>query len=1014
MSMPEVCIRRPVFSCVISLILMVVGILAFTHLSTRYFPPFESHRLRIVTSYTGASAKLIETNITTPLENAISGIPGIDTVESTSTQGSSIIQIRLKADSNAYDISSQIRNKVSQARKELPDDADDPVVNAGHGDSELMDYAFTDSTRSTKATQDYLERFVVNQISDLDGVASVDVFGAGKYAIRIRLNPSSMHAYNISISDVMTAIQDNNIELPAGEIDSKNLYFPVTAKTGLSTPKQFDNIPIKKVNGSLVTLGDIGTAILGNDSTSPAIVKFNGKPAVWMMITATTDANPIKTAKIIQQKLKLMSSQFPVSTKMHLFFNEADFMKSSIKEVYISIGIAILCVMLVIYLFLGNLRTAVIPIITIPVCLLSSFGVMALFGFSINVITLLALVLSIGLVVDDAIVMLENIHRYIERGDKPMLAAIVGSKEITFAVVAMTLTLAAVYAPIGFLTGHMAIIFRSFAFTLAGAVLISGFIALTLTPMMCSRLIPPHQTENKRSYAAKLEIWFEQLSNAYRRILKTLLKFRLLMIIIAVLLAIGGYFLFKTVPSEFVPQDDLGLVFSRVSTPTGATNAFTEKILNKTQRVINKNTNVNDVITIADSHPSPFNAALITLKPYQLRDQTAAEVADQLNKSFTQVPGLDVAAFPVTFGGSTKAQLQVSIMSAGSYIDLYNTSQAILKKLEKYPGLSHVSSSMNFDSQQYEIRVNHDIASQLQVSTKTIDQTIAALFGGNKVSTFNVDGRSYNVYVQAAAGQLTNIDHLKQLYVNNAEGKSVPLSNLITVRSFTAQPSLSHYNRARSMTLSAQLAPHHTLGQAVKYLQNNLPTWLPSSDNYAFMGKAKKLIEASSSSSMLFALAFVFIYLILAAQFESFLDPLIILFVVPLSVISALAALKLFGGSRNIYTDIGLVTLIGLIAKHGILITQFANELQKQGVELIEAVLKAAAQRLRPILMTTAAMVFGALPLVFAQDASSLSRQQIGLVIISGLLFGTFFSLILVPVVYTYMAQFKRFISFRT
>ncbi|MDF1795940.1 MAG: efflux RND transporter permease subunit [Coxiellaceae bacterium] len=1014
MSMSEVCIRRPVFSCVISLVLMVIGILSFTHLSTRYFPPFESHRLRIVTNYAGASAKLIETNITTPLENAISGIPGIDTVESTSTQGSSIIQIKLKADGNAYDISSQVRNKVSRARQELPDDADDPEVNSGHGDSELMDFAFTDTSRSTKAVQDYLERFVVNQISDLAGVASVDVFGAGKYAIRIRLNPASMHAYNISVSEVITAIQDNNIELPAGEIDSKNLYFPVTAKTGLSTPKQFDDIPIKKVNGSLVTLGDIGKATLGNDSTSPAIVKFNGKPTVWMMINATTDANPIKTAKLVQQKLQLMASQFPASTKMHLFFNEADFMKSSIKEVYISIAIAILCVMLVIYLFLGNLRTAVIPIITIPVCLLSSFAVMALFGFSINVITLLALVLSVGLVVDDAIVMLENIHRYIEQGDKPFLAAIVGSKEITFAVVAMTLTLAAVYAPIGFLSGHMAIIFRSFAFTLAGAVLISGFIALTLTPMMCSRLIPAHNKENPRSYAAKLEVWFESLSNLYRRILKTLLQFRLLMIIIAILLAIGGYFLFKTVPSEFVPQDDIGLVFSRINTPTGATNTFTENILSKTRHVIDANPGVNNVITIADSHPAPFNAALVTLKPYDERNKTAVEIANQLNQSFKQVPGLDVTAFPATFGGSSKAQLQFSVMTAGSYIDLYNTSQVILKKLQNYPGLSHVSSSMNFDSQQYEINVKHDIASQLQVSTKTIDQTIAALFGGNKVSTFNVDGRNYNVYVQAIAGQLSNIDHLTHLYVNNTEGQSVPLSNLITVKSFTAQPSLSHYNRARSMTLSAQLAPHHTLGQVVKYLQSNLPQWLPSSDNYAFMGKAKKLIEASSSSTMLFALAFVFIYLILAAQFESFLDPLIILFVVPLSVISALAALKLFGGSRNIYTDIGLVTLIGLIAKHGILITQFANELQKQGIDMMEAVLKAAALRLRPILMTTAAMVFGALPLVFAQGASSLSREQIGIVIISGLVFGTFFSLILVPVVYTYMAQFKRFCKLPT
>lgn len=1007
MTLPETCIKRPVFSMVLSLILIVVGLMGLLNLPTRFLPTYERNKVVIETSYPGASPQLVESNVTTPLEEAITGIAGIDNIQSDSYQGESKIEVLLKYGQPLYELANQIRNKVSEARGDLPSNIESPMVRVGGGDADLMDIAFTSSELPLAQLRDYLDRYVTNKIEQIPGVAQVYIVGANSYAMNVALDPNKMSALGISVNDVQTAIQNSNIALPAGEIKGYNLNFPITAETKINTAKQFNDLIIKNQNGRLVRISDIGKATLGTDQNNQSIVSVNGQRGIFLSINPTTNANPLETAKLIDLAMAQIKNQMPPDIHSQRFFDSSIFMKDSVREVYLSIFFATLCVIGVIALFLGSWRTMIIPIVTIPICILASFGMMYFLGFSINMITLLALVLSIGLVVDDAIVMLENIYRHIEAGVKPLTAAIKGSKEIAFAVIAMTLTLAAVYAPVGFMRNEASHIFQSFAFTLAGAVIISGFVALTLSPMMCSRLLKPLTKSDKKTYHHYLDIVFHKLQTRYKNSLHHILKHRLMIVIATMGIAVGGFFLLGSIPKAFMPEEDIGFVIGVVTASSGENAEQIHESLNQVATILSGFPAVSAVVSLANASAQGFNGAFGTLKPFAQRTMSAAAVSQAADAKIHNIPGLNAAVFPPSFGNSMKHQLAFNIMASGSYKDLYNDSQTIIKKLRQYPGLKNIDSTMKFGSQQYTIKVKREIAGRLQVSVRDIDNTLAAFFGGAKISTFDMRGKTYNVYLQASESMLRNINSISQFYVNNAQGKLIPLSSLVTVEPTLGQQDLPHYNRLRSATISAQLAPGYSFGQVVQYLQNNLPHIMPSDTKYAFIGRAERLVSSSSSMGLLFLLALVFIYLVLAAQFESFLDPFIILLAVPFSIVGALAALKLIHGSLNIYTDIGLVTLIGLIAKHGILITQFANKLQEEGVKMKDALIEAASTRLRPILMTTAAMIFGALPLVLASGASANSRMQIGIVIISGLFFGTFFSLVLVPVTYTFAAKLK-------
>ncbi|MCX7124410.1 MAG: efflux RND transporter permease subunit [Gammaproteobacteria bacterium] len=1015
MKLPQFCIERPVFATVLSLILIMIGIMGFQKLETRFLPRFALNRVVISTSYPGASANLVETSITTPLEKSISGIDGIDYVSSDSSQGASTITVILDSGSNLFNLTNKIRNQIALTTSTLPTGIQAPIVQTGHGEMDLMDIGFSIQGGKLKDLRDYLDRYVIDRITQLPGISSVETYGANKYAMRITLHPSQMAARNVNINDIQTAINNNNLQLPAGYIKSPTMDFPITAKTALHTADQFGNIVVKNTNGQLIYLKDIASVKLGNNTDLKSIVKVNGKPAILLSTFNTDESNPIAESKKLRALLKNIGSQLPSNIHYKITFDSSKFMSASISEVYKTISISVAFVSLIIFFSLGKFRSALIPIVTIPICILATMGFMYFVGFSINIITLLAIVLSIGLVVDDSIVVLENIHRHMENGLSRMDAAIKGSQEIATPVIAMTLTLAAVYAPIGLITGVVAHIFASFAFTLAIAVIISGFVALTLSPMMCSKFLTidgKQETEKntRNKLTDNIEKFFHRLTTFYRKLLTGVLLHRFKIIVVTVILAIGGFILGSTLQKTFLPKEDMGFLVTALSSPPGNNDQYSEIQLQQLNSLLFQHPAIENNVTMS-LEQSDHNMIFSTLKDYSQRNQSATQLALSVNNQIKKIPGLNAVAFPPSFGGSTQNEIAFYIMAPENYNNLYTISNDLIKKLSNYPGLINLQSNLKFNNQQYNLTVNRQLADQLQVSVRDIDTTLASLLGGTTVSTFNLNGETYDVDMQAAKPYLQSTQAIQQFTVPNSSGKLVPLANLITMTPIPMQTNLFHYNRLRAAEITGELGPGYPLGKVVDYLQKTLPQILPSDVKYAFTGQARRIVSSSNSMGTIFLLSFVFIYLVLSAQFESFIDPFIILLAVPLSIIGALVSLKIVNGSINLYTTISLITLVGLIAKHGILITQFANTLQKTGKNAHDALIDAASIRLRPILMTTAAMICGALPLIFATGASANSRMQVGTVFVGGLICGTFFSLVLVPIAYSYFNQLKRYIA---
>lgn len=1005
MNLSELSIKRPVLATVMSLVLIVFGLVGYHYLSTRYLPKFDTPIINVYTTYTGASPELVESLVTTPLEDALRGVSGIETISSTSSQGSSKIHIKLSPGADKNDVSNDIRNKVAQAaRFKLPKSVDAPIVSAGWEDSDFLDVVITSSKESPQQTYDYIDHYLLDQVEDIDGIASSDFTGATDYVIRAYINPQKLAALHLPITDVTNAIAQANIDLPAGSIKGQAVTIPLNVKSQLSSIKDFNNLVITKVGTTEIHLGDVAKVKLESLNQPPDLAYYNGKPALFWQIYNTTDGNPITAAHKVLKLFKRIQPQLPTGMQIHILYNQAQFMQESIREVYFSLGMAVICVMLVLFIFLGTFRSSLIPMVTIPVCVIATFGVIYILGFTINIITLLALVLAIGLVVDDAIVVLENIYRHIESGLDSFKAALIGSKEITFAVIAMTLTLAAVYAPIGLVHGRASTIFQSFAFTLASAVLISGFVALSLTPMMCAKWLSDKKyTRIEAAYHNFLESFFARCIHLYKKLLTICLNKKWWFVIFAIIIAISGYSLFQSIPKAFTPDDDQGFIIAFMKSSKDVSPNLLRPLIHQAQLKIDENPNVANSMAVAWASGN-FNAIYTQLNPLTQRKDSATVVADQINTALKTIPGLTMRAFASSFDGNGKSQLEWVIQSTASYKTLAKISDELITQLQQYTGLAMVTSDLTYDQTEYNVKINRNLANALGVSIEQIDQVLATFVGGAKVTTINQNDNSYDVYVQASKNSITDPSHVGALLltiVKDGKTRQIPLSELITIKRVASQDTLSHYNHLRSAQFDAQLSPGYSLGQVVSYLQKALPHLLPSNIQYSFKGKAKNALDSSNTMNFIFLLAFIFIYLVLSALFESFIDPLIILLVVPLSIVAALLALKLSNSSLNIYTQIGLVTLIGLIAKHGILITQFANRCLENGYSIPQALLEAGSQRLRPILMTTAAMIFGALPLVFAAGSSAVSRFQIGLVIITGLFFGTFFSLILVPIFYS-------------
>lgn len=1003
----DIFIKRPVFATVLSLVILLVGLMSFSKMPLRQFPKLQSSVITISTSYPGASAKLMEGFVTTPLEASLAGVDGLDYMTSSNSQGQSTITLFFKL---GYDINKAITDvgdKVSSARYELPRDVNDPVIRKQDPNADpIMYIAFQSKHLSPEAISDYLTRVVQPQLETLNGVAQAEILGEQTYAMRILLNPKLMAAHDISASDVEQTLQNNNVQAAAGRIEGGLQEFNINAKTDLSNAREFNNLIIKEQHGHIIRLRDIGHAELGAADKRAAVL-MNGQPSVVVAIISKSDANPLNVARLIRATLPTIHQHLPRGLSFKVMWDSSQFISQSIHEVYKTILEACAFVILVIFLFLGSFRSVIIPVVTIPLSLIGSGLFMLALGFTVNTLTLLAWVLAIGMVVDDAIVVVENIHRRIEDGMQPWNAALTGAREIRFAIIAMTLTLAAVFAPIGFLEGLTGTLFREFAFTLAGTVIVSGFIALTLSPMMCSKLL--RHTENKRGLEARVDKIFNAVRSGYQHLLSILLKRRAAVLIGAVVVLILGGLLFHTTPQELAPTEDQGMLMMFAQGPSSANLAYMQKNTKRLEKIFTSIPEI-DTYGLILGWPQGVNSALsfLILKPWNERQRSALQIKNELFPQLWSIPS--IMAFPSLPpplpGTSGFTPIDFVLKTTQDYPVLERAAQKILMQLRKDPRFENPDVSLKTDQPQIDIKVDRDKAADMGVSMSAIANSLNLLLGEPVVTRFTMQGRSYDVVPELLPQYRRLPQQLNNINVHTNTQKLVPLSNLVRITNIVGPRRLQHFQQLRAAHITASLTPGFTLGDALTTLNNMAKQSLPHTIQVDYAGQSRQFVAASGAMLYTFIFAILFIFLVLAAQFESFRSPVIILlFSVPLSVTGALVAMHLTASTLNIYTEIGLVTLIGLIAKHGILLVEFANQLQAKGVAVTEAITQAASIRLRPILMTTFAMILGALPLALASGAGAAARQQIGWVIIGGMAIGTLFTLFVVPASYSYLAK---------
>ena len=1004
MTLPEICIRRPVFATVLSVVVLLVGFISFSRLSVREYPRIDEPVVTVETRYVGASAEVVESQITKILEDSLAGIEGVDVMTSVSRSETSQVTVRFKLSRDPDSAAADVRDKVSRVRARLPDAVDEPVIAKVEADAfPIMWLAVSTTSKTPIEVSDYVSRYIKPRLSTLPGAADVRIFGERKVSMRVWLDPAKLAAYKLTPQDVEEALRRQNVEIPAGRIESDKREFSVLSQTDLQTPEQFDAIVIRDVAGYPVRIRDIGrVAVAPMDER--VIARFMGNPAVSMGVIKQAVANPLELSKAVRAEVAEINKTLQ-EMKIEVVFDSSRFIEQSIKSVFRTIVEATLLVAVVIFLFLRNLRATIIPMVTIPVSLVGAFTFMYLFGFSVNTLTLLAMVLAIGLVVDDSIVVLENIHRHLEAGMSRLDAALLGAREIAFAVMAMTVTLAAVYAPLTFQTGRTGRLFIEFALALAGAVLVSGFVALTLTPMMCSKLLR-HEEKHGRFYNVT-ERWFQALIAGYRRALDRALHHRIYVLAAAVFVAGLSAVLGMVLRSELSPIEDRSVIFAFVSAPEGATVRYTADNVKKLEEIYRDLPEVVRYNGFAGFPTVSDGIAIAQLKPWAERTRKQQEIVTELMPKFSAIPG--VRAFPTnapSLGQHPRSRpVEFVIMSQAPFEVLQRYVDALIAEASKTPGLQNLDSDLRLDKPELKVSVNREKISDVGASVEAVGRTLETMLGGRQVTRFKKDGEQYDVIVQVAEGDRRSPTGISDIYVRGKNNEMVQLSNLVVVRESVAPKNLNHFNRIRAATITATLAPGYPLGDALIAMQDAAKKALPPTVQTDLNGLSREFRDSSTEIYFVFLLALAFIFLVLAAQFESFIDPFIIMLTVPLAMTGALLALWIAGGTLNIYSKIGLVTLVGLITKHGILIVEFANQIQAQGKSVIEAVEEAAVLRLRPILMTTGAMVLGAVPLAFASGAGAESRQQIGWVIVGGMLLGTLLTLFVVPTAYTLLAR---------
>jgi multidrug efflux pump len=1007
MYLADLCIKRPVFATVLSLLVVLVGLICWRQLPIREFPDIEEPVVTVETTYRGASAEIVESQITKPLEDSLSGIEGVEYMTSISRAERSQISVYFRAARDPDASANDVRDRVARVRGALPNETDDPVVSKRESDAQPIIYlAFSSDRHSALDVTDIADRLVRDRLQTLPGVAEVTINGERRYSMRIWLDPARLAAFRLTPQDVEDALRRQNVEVPAGRIESELREFTVLSETDLRTPEDFEALVLAEVGGHLVRLKDVGQAEIGPEDER-RIARFNGRPAVALGVVKQSTANPLEVSAAVRATLPQVRAILPDGMTVDIAYDSSIFIERSIEEVFTAIGEAILLVILVIFVFLRSLRATLIPLVTIPVSLIGSFALIYAFGFSINTLTLLAIVLAVGLVVDDAIVVLENCFRHVEDGLPPKRAAFRAVREIGFAVIAMTLTLAAVFAPFGFLTARTDLLFREFALTLAGAVLISGFVALTLSPMMCAQMLRP-RTRHGPLYNL-FERGMHALTAGYRRALAGALKAWPVAVVLYGLGAMAAaYLALAELKSELAPQEDRGLIVTIMQAPEGSTIENTDAYARRVEAVFETVPEKQRYFMVIGSPVVSRGIAFLRLIDWEERDRGSRDIIGDIRPRIFGIPGL--LAFPVNpqpLGQGVRGQqIQFVVQTTGSYEELQEIVGRLLTEMGENPGFLNPDSDLKLNKPEIKISVNRDKAADLGISVETIGRTLETMLGGRQVTRFKLRGDQYDVIVKIDnEGRATPRD-LMQIFMRGRDDAMVELANLIDYREGVAPSELNHFNKLRAAKLSASLAPGYSLGEALQFLEAAVERLDNPEVQHDYDGASREFKRSSADFLLLIGLAIAFIYLMLAAQFESFVDPLVIIFTVPLAMLGALLALEFVAvdGSLNVYTKIGLVTLVGLITKHGILIVEFANQLRERGRAVREAVIESAVLRLRPILMTTGAMVLGALPLAYASGAGAESRQQIGWVIVGGMTIGTLFTLFVVPTAYVILA----------
>lgn len=1005
----DIFIRRPVLAAVVSLLILAVGLYALSTLQVRQYPELENTVITITTTYPGADANLMQGFVTEPIEKAVATADGIDYLTSTSAQGQSTIQVyvRLNYDPNAA--MTDVTAKVNQVRAQLPADINDPVLLKATGQTFASMYlAFYSSVLSQEQITEYVTRVVQPRLSVVAGVASPDVLGQRTFAMRVWLDPQKMAQFGLTAGEVVAALQANNFTAAAGATKGYYDFVSNRAETSATSAEEFRRLVLRNSGTEIVRLGDVAEIELGAQNAD-TVVLVNGEEAVFVGIQVAPDANPITVIADVREALPAIEADLPEGLDIEIAYDATVFIQASIWEVMKTIGEAAVIVIIVIFLFLGSVRATIIPMVTIPLSLIGVCAALLALGFSINLLSLLAMVLAIGLVVDDAIVVVENIHRHIEEGRSPFQAAIQGTREISAPVISMTSTLAAVYAPIALTTGLTGALFREFALTLAGAVIISGIVALTLSPMLSSRLLKPEpQDEEPRGYAGWLERSFGKLQRGYRRMLHSSLQDRPTTVVFALIVVGMLGVLFPAIQQELAPQEDQGALFTLYSGPSHANidymNLFTDEVAAAFGDL--PETRTAFTITGFEGRASE-GIGIGAFVPWEDRDRTAADLQPVIQQAMDAIPGVRGSVFsppalPSSGGG---APISFVIQTTADYEQLAQVSQTVLEEAQASGRFLFVDSDLKFDSPQTVIEIDRDQAGALGITMQDIGQTLATMTGGNYINLINLDGRSYQVIPQAPRAARLTPDDLNNYYVTAAGGDVVPLSSLITIRQEVTPVSLNRFNQLNSATISGVPMIGLSLGDALEFLEQSAREAMPEGFAIDYAGESRQFVQEGAALYVVFGFALVVIYLVLAAQYESLRDPLVILVSVPLATVGALIPLALGASTMNIYSQIGLVTLIGLITKHGILICEVARVEQEAGKSRAEAVEIAAELRLRPVLMTTAAMIAGMIPLLLSSGAGANSRFSIALVITAGLAIGTLFTLFVLPVIYTFVAS---------